>query len=36
MHELDTVYGAGDLYKLLEIVIVDRHNERVANEEERN
>jgi hypothetical protein len=30
LHELDTVYGAEDLYMLLEIIAVDRENERIA------
>ena len=29
--ELDTVYGAEDLYALLEIVAVDRYNQTLAN-----
>jgi len=28
--ELDTVLGAGDLYDLLEIVVIDAHNARQA------
>jgi 4-diphosphocytidyl-2C-methyl-D-erythritol kinase len=32
LHELDTVLGAADLYDLLEILAVDSHNQRVANE----
>lgn len=31
LHELQTVYGVADLYRLLEIVMVDNHNRRVAN-----
>jgi hypothetical protein len=31
LHELDTVYGAEDLYLLIEIVAVDDHNQRIAN-----
>jgi hypothetical protein len=31
---LDTVYGAEDLHDLLEVVIVDRHNEHEANKPE--
>lgn len=34
LHELDTVYGLEDAYKLLEIVAVDSHNLRVM--EKRN
>jgi len=30
LHELKTVYGLGDLYLLLEVLSVDRHNERVG------
>ncbi|MDE1138195.1 MAG: transcription elongation factor GreA [Paraburkholderia tropica] len=30
--ELQTVYGLGDLHDLLEIILVDSHNQRVANE----
>ena len=30
--ELDTVLGAEDLYMLLEILTVDAHNQRVADE----
>ena len=32
LHELDTVYGAEDLYTFLEIISVDNHNKRVAQE----
>jgi hypothetical protein len=28
---LQTVYGLADLFDLLEIIAVDRHNERVAS-----
>lgn len=31
LHELSTVYGVADLYRMLEIVQVDSHNHRVAN-----
>lgn len=34
LHELDTVYGLEDLYDLLEISLVDAHNNRVANRKE--
>jgi hypothetical protein len=27
---LQTVYGLADLYVLVEIVVVDKHNERIA------
>ena len=30
LHELQTVYGVGDAYNLLEIVAVDIHNERAV------
>lgn len=30
--ELQTIYGSEDLYNLLEIVTVDRHNARVLSE----
>jgi hypothetical protein len=32
LHELQTAYGAQDLYDLLEIIVVDGHNERVMSE----
>lgn len=32
LHELQTVYGAEDLYNFLEIIAVDGHNERVMSE----
>ncbi|MCA7985359.1 transcription elongation factor GreA [Burkholderia vietnamiensis] len=35
LHELSTVYGQQDLHDLLELVIVDGHNERVAMDERR-
>lgn len=31
LHELDTVYGLADLYRMLEVLMVDGHNQRVAN-----
>ncbi|MDE1007003.1 MAG: transcription elongation factor GreA [Paraburkholderia fungorum] len=31
LHELQTVYGAEDLYNLLEVIAVDSHNERVLS-----
>lgn len=34
LHELDTVYGVEDAYKLLEVLAVDAHNLRVL--EKRN
>jgi hypothetical protein len=27
---MQTIYGLADLYTLLEVVVVDRHNERLA------
>jgi hypothetical protein len=32
LHELQTIYGLADLHDLLEIILVDSHNERVAME----
>jgi hypothetical protein len=32
LHELDTVYGIEDLYTLLEIVMIDNENQRIATE----
>lgn len=34
LHELQTVYGLEDAYNLLEILIVDRHNESIINRTE--
>ncbi|NBD02183.1 transcription elongation factor GreA [Burkholderia thailandensis] len=34
--ELQTVLGQDDLHDLLEIIVVDSHNERVAAEDRRN
>jgi hypothetical protein len=31
LHELQTVLGSEDLYNLLEIIVVDIHNENVIN-----
>lgn len=31
LYELSTVYGLEDLQDLLEIILVDAHNQRVAN-----
>lgn len=31
LHELQTIYGAQDLYNLLEVLVVDNYNERVLN-----
>lgn len=33
--ELQTVYGTEDAHNLLEILTVDRHNERIIREKER-
>jgi hypothetical protein len=30
LHELDTVYGIEDLWNLIEIALVDNHNESIA------
>jgi hypothetical protein len=35
LHELDEYLGSEDLYILLEIISVDNHNQRVANEKSR-
>ncbi|CAB3664361.1 hypothetical protein LMG26842_05703 [Achromobacter dolens] len=32
LHDLQTVYGAEDLYNLLEVIAVDAHNRRVLSE----
>ena len=32
LHELQTVYGLADLHDMLEIILVDSHNERIATE----
>ncbi|WP_236002294.1 transcription elongation factor GreA [Paraburkholderia elongata] len=32
LHELQTVYGAQDLYDLLEVIIVDDYNARIMSE----
>jgi len=32
LHELDTVYGAEDMYNMLELLVVDSFNQRVLNE----
>lgn len=29
LHELQTVYGLADAYDLLEVLVVDAHNQRV-------
>lgn len=33
-HELDTVYGAKDLYDMLEVVTVDAYNHALASRQE--
>lgn len=35
LHEMQTIYGAEDLHDLLELIIVDSHNERVLNEQQK-
>jgi len=32
LHELDTVYGCADLWDLLEIIMVDSHNQTILTE----
>lgn len=32
LHELDTVYGCGDLWDILEIIMIDNHNQAVLSE----
>jgi hypothetical protein len=32
--ELDTVYGLGDLYDLIEVIVVDAHNQAVVSRRE--
>lgn len=34
LHELDTVYGVGDLWDLIEVHSVDTHNRRVSSQKE--
>ncbi|HDR9087368.1 TPA: transcription elongation factor GreA [Burkholderia vietnamiensis] len=36
LHELQTVYGQDDLHDLLEIIVVDSHNERIAADDRRD
>ena len=31
LHELDTVYGGTDLYKLVEVVRIDAFNQKISN-----
>lgn len=33
LHELDTVYGVEDMWDLMEIITVDRHNAELANQD---
>jgi len=33
LHELQSVYGAEDLYNLLEILVIDNYNERVLSKQ---
>jgi hypothetical protein len=33
LHELQTVYGAEDLYNMLEIMVVDAYNERALSKQ---
>lgn len=33
LHELDTVYGVEDMWDLMEIISVDRHNAKVSNKD---
>jgi hypothetical protein len=35
LHELQTVYGAEDLHNLLEIIVVDAHNDAVMREQRK-
>ena len=30
LHELNTVYSLEDLYDMLEVILIDSHNERVV------
>jgi hypothetical protein len=32
LHDMQTVYGAEDLYNLLEVIAVDAHNRRAVSE----
>jgi hypothetical protein len=32
LHELDTVYGESDLWDMLEIIMVDSHNQSLLTE----
>jgi hypothetical protein len=33
LHELQSVYGAEDLYNMLEILVIDNYNERVLSKQ---
>lgn len=33
LHELQTIYGVQDAYDMLEIINVDDHNAKLANQE---
>ncbi|CAG4889307.1 hypothetical protein R69919_00709 [Paraburkholderia gardini] len=33
LHELQSVYGAEDLYNMLEVLVVDNYNERVLSKQ---
>jgi hypothetical protein len=33
LHELQTVYGAEDMYNMLEVLVVDNYNERVLSKQ---
>lgn len=35
LHELDTVYSIEDAYDLLEVIVVDSHNQRVLRETDK-
>lgn len=34
LHELQTIYGIEDAWDLLEIIMIDRHNEQLMNMED--
>jgi hypothetical protein len=33
LHELQTVYGAEDMYNMLEVLVVDNYNERILSKQ---
>ena len=35
LHELQTVYGLQDLYTMLEVIVIDAYNVRLARPKER-